>query len=167
VSLDQVASLAKVARSTIYVVFGSKAGLFDAFTDYLWARTGMADLTRAVAHPDAREHLRGGIAAASAMYAAERDIYRVLHSMAQLDPSSVGGAVEKMDRERAGGMLHLARRLREQDVLRPDLTIEDAADRLWVLCSFESFDALFTTRGLSLERTVEVLVDTAARALYH
>jgi ABC-2 type transport system ATP-binding protein len=42
------------------------------------------------------------------MYAADRDIYRILFSMAQLDPGSVGGAVDKMERERAGGMTHLA-----------------------------------------------------------
>ena len=32
---------AKVARSTIYVVFGSRAGLFDAFAKDLWDRTGL------------------------------------------------------------------------------------------------------------------------------
>ena len=53
-SLDRVARLARVARSTIYLVFGSRAGLFDAFADDLWARTGFAELTKAVAHPDAR-----------------------------------------------------------------------------------------------------------------
>src|SRR5690242_4104184 len=63
VSLDRVARRARVARSTIYLVFGSRAGLFDAFAEDLWARSGLADLTRAVEHPDAREHLRGGIRA--------------------------------------------------------------------------------------------------------
>ena len=62
-SLDQVARLAKVARSTIYVAFGTRAGLFDAFTEDLWRRAGLAELTEAVAHPDAHEHLRGGIRA--------------------------------------------------------------------------------------------------------
>jgi hypothetical protein len=37
---------------------------------------------------------------------------------------------------------------------------------LWVLTSFESFDALFTGRGLSVDRTVGILVDAAERALY-
>ena len=111
VSLDQVAALARVARSTIYLVFGSRAGMFDAFAEDLRVRTGVGALTEAVAAPDVREHLRGGIAAANKMYAADRDIYRVLFSMAQLDPDSVGGAVRKMDQERSGGMAHLARRL--------------------------------------------------------
>ena len=42
VSLDQVAKLARVARSTIYLIFGSRAGLFDAFTEDLADRTGSA-----------------------------------------------------------------------------------------------------------------------------
>ena len=166
VSLDQVAQLARVARSTIYLVFGSRSGLFNAFVDDLWARTGLPALTRAVSHPDAGEHLRGGIAAAWQMYAADRDIYRVLYSMARLDPGSVGGAVDKMERERTGGMAHLARRLGEDGVLRDDLTVAEAADILWVLCSFESFDSLYTGRGLSVDEAVDLAITIAERSLY-
>jgi AcrR family transcriptional regulator len=165
VSLDQVARLAKVARSTIYVIFGSRAGLFDAFTEDLWARSGLPALTNAVAHPDTREHLRGGIAAANEMYASERDIYRVLYSMAKLDPDSVGGAVDKMNRERAGGMTHLARRLAEDGLLRDDVTIDEAADVLWMLCSFDSFDSLSRERGLSIEDATDVIITAAERTL--
>jgi AcrR family transcriptional regulator len=165
VSLGEVARLAKVARSTIYLVFGSRAGLFDAFTEDLWERTGLPALTQAVAHPDARQHLRGGIAAATRMYAADRDIYRVLYSMARLDPDSVGGAVQKMEQERTGGMAHLARRLAEDGVLRDDVTVDEAADVLWVLCSFESFDLLHTGRGLSVDEAIETIVTMAERSL--
>src|SRR5262245_16313133 len=124
VSLEKVARLARVARSTIYVTFGSRAGLFDAFAEELWARTGLPALTEAVTHPDAREHLRGGLAAAWRMYARDKDVYRVLFSMARLDPEAVAGAVDKMEGERRGGMAHLARRFAEDGVLRPDVTIE-------------------------------------------
>jgi AcrR family transcriptional regulator len=165
VSLDRVARLANVARSTIYLVFGSRAGLFDAFTEDLWARTGMAALTSAVANPDARQHLRGGIAAAARMYANDRDIYRVLHSMARLDPDSVGGAVAKMNAERSGGMAYLARRLDEDGALREGMSRERAADVLWFLCSFESFDLLYSDRGLVLDEVVDVIATTAEDAL--
>jgi AcrR family transcriptional regulator len=164
-SLDQVARVARVARSTIYTAFGSRSGLLDAFAEDLWARSGLPALTEAVAHTDVREHLRGGFAAASRMFAAERDVYRVLFSMAQLDPASVGGAVDRMVRERAGGMAHLAQRLADEGVLAADTSVEDAAHILWVLTSFESFDLLFTTRGLPLERVVDLLVRTAERAV--
>jgi AcrR family transcriptional regulator len=165
VSLDRVARLARVARSTIYVVFGSRAGLFDAFTDDLWARTGLPALTAAVAHPDPRQHLRGGVAAACRMYAADREVYRVLFSMARLDPESVRGAVDKMETERSGGMAHLAGRLAEAGALRDDIDAEHAGNVLWVLCSFEAFDLLHTSRGLSVDEAIDVIVTTAERAL--
>ena len=165
VSLDDVAQLARVARSTIYTVFGSRAGLFDAFVDDLWARTGLPSLTEAVANPDARQHLRAGITAASAMYAADRDIYRVLYSMAQLDPNSVGGAVAKMEQERSGGMAHVVNRLAEDGALRTGISRKRATDVLWMICSFDAFDQLYTNRDLSLDESVEVLIALAESAL--
>lgn len=165
ISLERVAAAAGVARSTIYGTFGSRAGLLQAFAEDLWARTGIAHLTEAVAHPDAREHLRAGIAAASRMFDAERDTYRSLFSMARLDPSSTAGAVERMVAERAGGMEHLARRLADAKVLRKDTTVEDAAHLLWVITSFESFDALATVRGLPLAKVVDLLTEMAERTL--
>ncbi len=154
-----------MARSTIYLVFGSRAGLFDAFADDLMARTGLAAITEAVASPDVREHLRGGIAAGARMYAADRDIYRVLFAMDQLDPDSVGGAVRKHESGRSGGMTHLARRLRASGELRDDVSVKDAERVLWVLTSFASFDSLYTGRELPLDEVIDVLVTTAERAV--
>lgn len=165
VSLDKVAECAGVARSTIYVVFGSRAALFDAFTTDLWERAGLADLSAAVAVPDARLHLRNGFRAASRMLAAELEIYRVLFSMSRLDPDSVGGAVVKKEESRRGGMTHLASRLAEDGALRDDVTEEQAADVLWMLASFEAFDLLHTGRGLPVDEAAELLATTAERTL--
>jgi AcrR family transcriptional regulator len=164
-SLDQVAKLARVARSTIYLIFGSRAGLFDAFTQDLADRTGLARLTEAVANPDARKHLREGIAAGCKMYTEDLVVYRVLFSMNHLDPASAGGAVERMEQRRAGGMAYLAKRLAEDSVLRDDVTIEQAIDLLWVLCSFETFDAFYTDRDKSLDEAVQLIAWTAEQSL--
>jgi AcrR family transcriptional regulator len=165
VSLDAVARSAGVSRSTIYVIFSSRAGLFDALVDDLWLRSGQPELTAAVAHADAREHLRGGIRAANAMYAARRDVYRVLFSMAQLEPDSIGVAIARKERSRAGGMSHLAKRLSGQQLLRPDVTVPQAVHVLWMLCSFEAFDLLHTGRRLSVATTNQLTISTAERAL--
>jgi len=165
VSVDRVARMAGVARSTVYLVFGSRAGLFDAVGGDLMERSGYAGLIQAVGHPDAREHMRGGIAAGARMFAAERDVVRALHSMAQLDQDAVGGAIARIESERSNGMLRLARRLEEQGLLRDDVSVEDAASTLWVITSFDSFDLLFTGRGLSLEEATRLLVSAAERAL--
>jgi hypothetical protein len=113
-----------------------------------------------------RETLRGGIRGGAQMFATDRDSFRALISMAQLDPDAVGGTIQRSERNRAGGMADLARRLAEQDALRPGVTAEAAADLLWVLTSFDSFDLLFTGRGLSADEVGDVLVEMAERALY-
>jgi AcrR family transcriptional regulator len=165
VSLDKVATIARVARSTIYLVFGSRAGLFDAFAEDLFMRSGLPKLTEAVANPDAREHLRGAIAAATRMLAAEDDIFRVLTAMSRLDPDSVGGTVAKREENRLGGMEYLARRLSEDGALRDDVTVDEAVSMLWVLASFETFDLLHTGRGLSVDDTIDVLIKMSERSL--
>ena len=96
VSLDQVARTAGVARSTIYLIFGSRAGLFDAVTTDLLERGDFDRVLRAVADPDARVHLREGIRGGVHAFVADRDVYRVLFSTAMVDPEATGGAIERM-----------------------------------------------------------------------
>jgi AcrR family transcriptional regulator len=165
VNLDEIARLAGVARSTVYLVFGSRAGLFDAFAADLMHRGGFDRVVEAEAHPNAREHLRAGMRGGVQTFAAHRDVARALFSMAQLDADAVGGAIKRIETGRAKGMAYLAKRLAQQDVLRPDVTRARAADLLWLLTSFDSFDLLYTGRGLSVDDVVEVLVTTAERTL--
>jgi AcrR family transcriptional regulator len=165
VSLDELAERAGVARTTIYLAFGSRAGLFDALTTDLWDRAGLANLTEAVAHPDAREHLRGGLRASVEIFAALRDVAVALFSMSALDPESVGGSIVRLEERRWGGMQYVARRLGEQEQLRADVTVEDAANVLWVLASFDSFDALYTGRRLPVDEVARILTATAERTL--
>jgi len=82
-----------------------------------------------------------------------------------LDPDATAGTVARMEQRRAAGMAYLAQRLAEQGVLRPDVTVDQAADLLWVLTSFDTFDLLHTGRGLSAEQIAEVLITTAERSL--
>lgn len=166
ISVDQVAKDAGVARSTVYAIFGSRSGMFEAVGRELARRSGYEELLDAKHQPDARKHLRGGIRAGNAMFAANREIYRALHSMAQLDEDAVGGAVEAEEAERSRGMARLAGRLAEQGLLRKGLSAADAAAILWVLTSFESFDLLFTGRDMTEEKATAQIVAMAERALY-
>ena len=165
VAIEKIAAMAGVARSTVYAIFGSRAGLFDAVGTHLQARTGYERLVEASHRPDARDAFRGGLRAASEMLAAERDTWRALRSMAQLDQEAVGGSVQRWEDERAAAMARIAGRLHEQGHLRPEVTAEEANDVLWVITSFESFDLLYSGRGLPLDAVVERLTDAAERAL--
>jgi AcrR family transcriptional regulator len=159
VSVDRIARTAGVARSTVYVIFGSRAGLFDAFAADLLERGGFRRVIDAVADPDPRVTLRDGITGGVHTFAAHRDVFRALVSMAELDPDAVGGAMQRSEQRRAQGMMQLARRLARRGLLREGLTAKRAADRLWVLTSFDGFDLLYSGRGLSADEVARVLVD--------
>ena len=165
VSIDRIARLARVARPTVYLAFGSRAGLFEAVGADLLERGGFGRMLQAAAHPDAREALRGAIGGVVAMYAAHRDVLRALSSMALLDAAAAGGAMHRMEQGRADGMARLAQRLADQGALRGDVTPAQAADLLWLLTSFDSFDLLYTGRELPVEKTATTLITTADRSL--
>jgi AcrR family transcriptional regulator len=165
VSIDQVARDAGVARSTVYLVFDSRAGVFDALAEFVLRRSGFAEINEAVHHPDAREHLRGSLRAGARVYTADRDVIRALYSRAAVDPEAFAGAVHRLEEGRLGGMRYLARRLDEQDALRSGLTRKEAVDFLWVLTSFDTLDLLYTGRGLSAAKAGDRLVEMADRVL--
>jgi len=165
VSVERIAAMAGVARSTVYAIFGSRAGLFDAVAEALRERHGFERLEGVSFRPDAREAFRDGMRAATEMLAGDRDIQRALHSMAQLDQEAVGDAVRAAERNRSEAMGRIARGLEEQGELLPGVTAEEAAHLLWVLTSFESFDLLYTGRGLPVDAIVELLTASAERAL--
>jgi AcrR family transcriptional regulator len=165
VSVDRIARTAGVARSTVYVIFGSRAGLFDAFSADLLERGGFHRVLEAIADPDPRVTVRKGIAGGVHTFAAHRDVFRALMSMAALDPEAVGGAMQRSEAKRAGGMLWLARRLSRHGHLREGLGVKRAADRLWVLTSFDAFDLLYSGRGLSANEVARTLVDVADRTV--
>ena len=165
VSVDRIARTAGVARSTVYVIFGSRAGLFDAFSADLLERGGFHRVLEAIADPDPRVTVREGIAGGVHTFAAHRDVFRALMSMAALDPDAVGGAMQRSEAKRARGMLWLGRRLATHGHLREGLGAKRAADRLWVLTSFDAFDLLYSGRGLSANEVARALVDVAERTV--
>lgn len=120
---------------------------------------------RASTDPDAREGLRGAICGVVQLYAAHRDVPRVLSSMALLDAAAVGGAIQRLEHGRASGMARLARRLADQGTLRPDVTADQATDILWLLTSFESFDLLHTGRKIPVDKVAMALITTAEHSL--
>jgi AcrR family transcriptional regulator len=164
-SVGEIARRAGVARSTVYLVFGSRAGLFDAFAQELWQRSGLPNLQEAVNVPDAREGVLGGIRAGVDIFAADRDVFNALFAMTKLDPDAVGGAVERIEGRRAEGMAWGSRRLARQKQLKPGVSASRAAHVLWLVASFDAFDLLYTGRRLSAPETGRILADTFENAV--
>ena len=85
--------------------------------------------------------------------------------MGLLYHEAMPGAAQRLEKSRADGMEYLARRLADQRALRPDVTEGVATDILWVISSFDSFDLLYTGRGLSPPVVAENLIMMAERSL--
>jgi AcrR family transcriptional regulator len=164
VRVDEVARAAGVARSTIYVAFGSRAGLFEAVAEHLLARGGFDRIATAFRLPDAADALRESIRAACEVYATEPDLTRSILTLAAIDPDAAA-AVALFERGRWPGMIDLARRLHAQGRLRSSVSRTEAAQMLWVLTSFGSFDQLFGDRGLSPATVAARLTAMAERSL--
>jgi AcrR family transcriptional regulator len=165
VSVDEIARRAGVSRSTIYLVFGSRSGLFDALTDRLLEGAGYDRIEEAARHPDALQTLRGGLEGGVRMYAAHHDVLRVLYATGKLDPDGAGRAIARSERRRFESMGWLANRLHEQERLRSDITPDHAAHVIWLLASFDAYDQLAAGRGLEPEEVIHLLTRTAEHTL--
>jgi AcrR family transcriptional regulator len=164
VRVDDIAREAGVARSTVYVLFGSRAGLFDALATDLLERGGFDRIGSTFRLPDARAALLESLKAGVEVYASEPDLTRSILTLAVIDPDAAA-AVRRFEHGRWPGMRNLAGRLEAQGVLRDGLSRKEAAEILWVLTSFTTFDQLFRERGLGTAATAERLRTIARRTL--
>jgi AcrR family transcriptional regulator len=162
--VDEVARSAGVSRSTVYLLYGSRAGLFDALARHLRTEAGFDALIREFRKPDALEAMRGAQRAAVRMYAALPELARALFTLAAIDPEAVA-AVRAIDDGRRPGQADIARRLAEQGYLRNGVTVDEATDILTVITSFQAFDELFGAGGLPADLVADRLVAMAERSV--
>jgi AcrR family transcriptional regulator len=162
--VDDVARTAGVSRSTVYLLYGSRAGLFDALGRHLRLEAGFDDLIREFRRPDAVEAMRGSQRAAVRMYATMPELARALFTLAAIDPDAVA-AVRAIDDGRRPGQAQIARRLEEQGYLRDGVSVDEATDILTVITSFQAFDELFSGGGLPANVVADRLVAMAERSV--
>jgi AcrR family transcriptional regulator len=163
-NISEVAELAKVVRSTIYAVFGSREGLLRAVAEDMTARGGWDRMREAFRHPDALVATIRNIEEGTRMAASGHAVALAISSLASVDPDAATVAAE-MDQTRLQGLRSLARRLGEQGYLRPELDDDQALDILWVLSSWQTFDQLYTGRGLEQPAVAERLIDMLTHSL--
>ena len=162
--VDEVARSAGVSRSTVYLLYGSRAGLFDALARHLRLEAGFDELIREFRRPDALEAMRGSQRAAVRMYAKMPELARAMFTMAAVDPDAVA-AIRAIEDGRRPGQAEIARRLAEQGYLRDGVDIDEATDILTVITSFQAFDELFSGSGLPAEVVADRLVAMAERSI--
>jgi AcrR family transcriptional regulator len=165
-NISEVADQARVVRSTIYTVFGSREGLLRAVTQDMTERGGWKRMREAFRDPDAWQSIRRNLEEGTRMIASEHSVALAITVLAAVDPDAAVVAAE-MDEVRLRGVHSLARRLGEQGYLRPELSQEEAVDILWVLTSWNTFNQLYGGRELDQPAVADRLVTTARLTLCH
>lgn len=160
VSIETIAARAGVGRTTVFQQFGSKAGLLRAVEEATSARAGVDGLQVALSDADALRSLRAAFEVGCHVWAAEREMFRNLFSLAVIDPEMREVMAQK-DQQRRRLVDTLAQQLQRQHRLCAGVTRRNAADLLWLLTSFETFDTLYAVRG-SVKEVARLLLGQVA-----
>jgi AcrR family transcriptional regulator len=158
-SMPAIAAQAGVVVETIYRAFGSKAGLFKAVIEAAlaggstWAEIPPAErpaIRAVIEETDPRQKLELYAATQPGVHGRSGPLYRVLAGAAASDPE-LKAVLDEIEARRLHGLGSLAGQLAESRELRPELSVEDARDLLWTLCSTGVHDLLVRERGWSSE----------------
>jgi hypothetical protein len=136
-----------------------------AFADGRHDLGGFGRMLQAAAHPDAREALRGGSAGS---WRCTRLIGTCRACCCRWPCSTPPRSAARSSGWNKAGRAERPASLSAwltQEALRADVTAGQAADLLWLLTSFDSFDLLYTGRDLSTGKTATTLITTAERSL--
>ena len=172
-SMPEIAAEAGVAVETIYRTFGSKAGLFREVVQAAVAGgTSRADVPveerptiRAVIEErDPRRQLELYAATQPGIHRRSGPLLRALRDAGSVDPD-LRALWREMEEWRLRGQGRMAGMLAERGLLRPGLSVDDARDIVWTLCSLAVYDLLVVERGWSSERYREWISSSLAAAL--
>jgi AcrR family transcriptional regulator len=139
-SLDAIATRAGVGRSTIYQQFESKRGLLQAVELDVSERAGVENLLQVLSQADALASLRAAFEIGCGVWQLERDLFRKLFGLANVD-AELSDVMRSKDQKRLELVRILVDKLGEQRCLRAGLSRARACQVLWLLTSFQSFDA--------------------------
>ena len=140
-SLEEVARRAGVARMTVYYQFGSLVGLLQGLCDSLAMAGGMSRLADVFSEGDALEAVDRFIAVFMDFWRSDRLVLRALAALAVLNPE-VAAVLEERYEWRRKGVRVLLERVATQTGRPKPRRMEEAADVLYLLTTFSTYDTL-------------------------
>jgi AcrR family transcriptional regulator len=162
-SVEAVARRAGVARMTVYHQFGSLGGLLEGLCDSLAIAGGMNHLADAFQAPDALEALDRVIAVFTGFWESDRPVLRGLGALGVLDPEFAAVLEERYGWRRKAVRVLLERLAKQTGRPKPK-DMDDAADLLYMLTSFSTYDALAISKR-SAEKATRLVQRLAREAL--
>jgi AcrR family transcriptional regulator len=134
-SLDAVAREAGVTRLTVYNQFASRRGLLEAVFDDMAMRGGLFELPNVMTEAEPLRALRRVVAVFCRFWARHGSAYVTLSALTKLD-EEIGAALKQRTERRRRLLTRLVVRLASVE------NRDSLVDVLFVLTSFETFDAL-------------------------
>ena len=138
-SIDAVARRAGVARMTVYNQFESKAGLLEALFDALALQGPLGGMVEIFKIADPVAAFDDYVALFGRFWTVNRRTHRRLSAAAMHD-ADLAAAIASRNERRRKGVAELIRRLGAR--ARPVIPSEEAVNVIYVLLSFDTFDAL-------------------------
>ena len=152
-SIDAVARRAGVARMTVYNQFESRAGLLEALFDSLAADGPLGRIPEVLKQRDGLAALDEYVAVFGRFWTLNRRAHRRLRAVAVHD-AELAAAMANRNERRRRGITELVRRL--ADRVKPIVPAAELVTVLYVLLSFETFDA-FAGEGRTPDDVVPVV----------
>jgi AcrR family transcriptional regulator len=172
-SMPRIAAEAGVVVETIYRIFGSKAGLFRSVMEAVLAGgASRAEVPieerpaiRAVIdEPDPRRQIELYAATQPGIQRRAGPLLRALVGGMAGDPE-LKALWDEMEAWRLEGQGRFVEMLARRGRLRPGLSVDDARDVLWTLCSLAVHDLLVVERGWTAEQYQAWLTAALTREL--
>jgi AcrR family transcriptional regulator len=168
-TVQAIAAAAGVSADTIYKSFGGKAGLIRAIRDRVLEGEGPVPAERRSDDIQERESDPRTIMRAWGGFVAElaprgSPILLLIRDAAAGD-AEVRALRDELDADRLRRMTANARRLRDAGHLRPGISLDHAADILWIYSSPELYELLVLRRGWTPERYGRYVADAMINAL--
>jgi AcrR family transcriptional regulator len=164
-----IAADAGVSDHTIYKSFGGKPGLIRAIRARALEGRGpvpaeqRSDQLQADEH-DPRQIITGWGALTAEVAPLVAPILLLIRDAATTDPE-VRELLEELDADRHRRMTDNARRLHEAGHLRPDISLDQAADVLWTYSAPELYELLVLRRRWSLPQFSHFIAQAMIHAL--
>ena len=155
--IEDVARKAGITRQSVYLHFGSRAGLLVALAEHVDATGSLSQLIdRILTAPNA-------LAALDAFVTLEADYNPEVYPLAKLlmrdrySDNAARAAWESRMESRRQGARQLVLWLERDGVLKPEWDVDTATDAVWAVASLQVWEQLVIDRGWSRERFEQLL----------